>query len=78
LGVKLPEEELCDQLLRRRLKFGLSTRIVDRAIGGGNGNVSGWEGLRHFPRLDLFVAWADVLEMDVILVPRKRSQRGPK
>jgi len=67
-------EDLIRQLETKRRKLGLSMKIVSIAAEFTTSNVLKWEQLHHMPRLDLFVAWADVLGYDVVL----RPQRGPK
>ena len=67
-------EDLIRQLETKRVKLNLTTKAVAFAAEFSGSNVTKWELLHHLPRLDLFVAWADVLGYDVVLKP----QRGPK
>ena len=70
-------EELCNVLINARENLGLTMAAVTRAITANRNKVGAlnkWENGDGWPRLDLFVEWAEALGYEVIL----KSQRGPK
>src|SRR5687767_7237710 len=64
---------LIAQLRDERLKQGIPQSVLSTLIGGSKTAVTDWEAGRNRPRLDLLVAWAQALGLEIWLAPPGRK-----
>lgn len=65
-------EHLIPQFVAARKKLGISQLEMDEILGVAKGLVSKWEvGIRR-PSGYLFCCWADSLDMELTLTPKRR------
>ena len=67
-------ERLISQFRRRRYKLGLSQPDIDEKAGVADGLTAKWEIGYRKPTLFNAFAWAESLDCDLILKPRKRQK----
>ena len=72
------ENKCCEQLIsqyrKRRYKLKLSQPQVDQIIGIADGLTAKWEIGYRKPTLFNAFAWAESLDCDLILKPRKKEK----
>jgi transcriptional regulator with XRE-family HTH domain len=67
-------ERLISQFRRRRYKLGLSQPDIDEKAGVADGLTAKWEIGYRKPTLFNAFAWAESLDCDLILKPRKKEE----
>ena len=67
-------ERLISQFRRRRYKLGLSQPDIDEKAGVADGLTAKWEISYRKPTLFNAFAWAESLDCDLILKPRKKQK----
>ena len=67
-------ERLISQFRRRRYKLGLSQPDIDEKAGVADGLTAKWEIGYRKPTLFNAFAWAESLDCDLILKPRKKEK----
>ncbi|QDP46203.1 MAG: hypothetical protein Tp1124SUR272871_19 [Prokaryotic dsDNA virus sp.] len=67
-------EKLISQYRKRRYKLGLSQPQIDHKAGIANGLTAKWEIGNRKPTLFNAFVWAETLDCDLILKPRKKQK----
>jgi|TARA_R100001082_G_scaffold111026_1_gene92955 transcriptional regulator with XRE-family HTH domain len=67
-------EKLISQFRKRRYKLGLSQPQIDQKTGIADGLTAKWEIGYRKPTLFNAFAWAESLDCDLVLKPRKKQK----
>ncbi len=67
-------EKLISQLRKRRYKLGLAQPQIDQKTGIADGLTAKWEIGYRKPTLFNAFAWAESLDCDLVLKPRKKQK----